>query len=133
VPDAGGSPIQLTQNGGTWPVEAADGFVYYSKTFPSDEIWKVRPDGREETLVVKVPGSDSWSWTLGTAGIYFVTNNNGGKGGVFVYEFQTKRMLSLMSLEKRAVEPALSPDGQSLIFFQIDRYERPIMLVSHFR
>ena len=133
VPDTGGSPIQLTQNGGTRPVEAADGFVYYSKTFRSDEIWKVRPDGREETLVVKTPGSDSWSWALGTVGIYFVTNNNGGKGGVSLYEFQTKKILPLMPLEKRAVEPALSPDGQSLIFFQIDQYERTIMLVNHFR
>jgi Tol biopolymer transport system component len=131
VPDAGGSPIQLTRNGGTRPVEAADGFVYYSKTFRSDEIWKVRPDGEEETLM-KMPGSDSLSWALGTRGIYFVTNNNGGKGGVFVYDFQTKRRLSLMPLEKRAVEPALSPDGQSLIFFQIDQYERTLMLVNHF-
>jgi Tol biopolymer transport system component/DNA-binding winged helix-turn-helix (wHTH) protein len=132
VPDAGGPPIQVTRNGGTWPLEGADGFVYYSKSFHSDEIWKTRPDGGEETLVVKAPELDTWSWDLGPDGIYFVTNNHGGKGTVFLYEFQTKRILSLMPLEKRAVEPAISRDGKSFVFFQIDQYERTIMLVNHF-
>jgi hypothetical protein len=52
VPDAGGTPIQLTRAGGTSPNESADGFVYYSKTFRSDEIWKI-PAGGGETLVIK--------------------------------------------------------------------------------
>ena len=37
------------------------------------------------------------------------------------------------ALEKRVVEPALSPDGKSLVFFQIDQWEQTIMLVNHFR
>jgi Tol biopolymer transport system component/DNA-binding winged helix-turn-helix (wHTH) protein len=132
VPDAGGTPIQLTRKGGTFPNESADGFVYYSKTFLSDEIWKVPPSGGEETLVIKSPGLDSWSWTLGPAGIYFIPESNGGKGVLFFHEFATRKVLSLMSLEKRAVEPAVSPDGSSVIFFQIDQWEQTIMLVNHF-
>ena len=54
VPDAGGTPIQLTRAGGTWPNESADGFVYYSKSVRSDEIWKIPAGGGEETLVIKV-------------------------------------------------------------------------------
>ena len=133
VPDAGGNPIQLTRKGGTWPIEGADGNVYYSKTFRSDEIWKTPRDGGAETLVIKAPGLDSFSWTLGAAGIYFITNGNGGKGTLFFYDFDTRKVLSLMTFEKRVVQPALSPDGKSLVFFQIDQWEQTIMLVNHFR
>ena len=132
IPDAGGTPIQLTRNGGTSPNEGADGFVYYSKSFRGDEIWKVPAGGGEETLVLKAAGVDAFSWALGPAGIYFITESNGGKGVLFFYEFDTRKVLSLMSLEKRAVEPAVSPDGKFLIFFQIDQWEQTIMLVNHF-
>ncbi len=132
MPDGGGTPIQLTRRGGTSPVEGTDGFVYYSKTFRSDEIWKVPPGGGEETLVFKAPGLDSWSWNLGPAGIYFITNGRGGKGTLFFYEFNTRKVLSLMPFEKRVVEPALSPDGKSLVFFQIDQWDQSIMLANHF-
>jgi Tol biopolymer transport system component/DNA-binding winged helix-turn-helix (wHTH) protein len=132
VPDGGGAPIQLTKRGGKSPVEGPDGFVYYSKTFRSDEIWKVPSGGGEETLVFKAPGLDSWSWALGPAGIYFVTESNRGKGVLFFYEFDTRKVLSVMPFDKRVVEPALSPDGTSLIFFQIDQWEQTIMLVNHF-
>ena len=129
----GGTPIQLTKRGGKSPAEGPDGFVYYSKTFRSDEIWKVPSGGGQETLVLKAPGLDSWSWALGSAGIYFITESNGGKGVLFFYEFDTRKVLSLMLFDKRVVEPALSPDGTSLIFFQIDQWEQTIMLVNHFR
>lgn len=132
IPDAGGTPIQLTKKGGTSPNESADGFVYYSKSFRGDEIWKVPAGGGEETLVLKAAGVDAYSWALGPAGIYFITESNGGKGVLFFYEFDTRKVLSLMSLEKRAVEPAISPDGKTVIFFQIDQWEQTIMLVNHF-
>jgi Tol biopolymer transport system component/DNA-binding winged helix-turn-helix (wHTH) protein len=133
VPDSGGTPVQLTSTGGTLPNEGTDGFVYYSKSFRSDEIWKVPPGGGEETRVMKVAGLDSWSWALGSTGIYFITDENGGKGTLFFYDFNTSRVVPLMPFEKRVVEPALSPDGKSLVFFQIDQWEQTIMLVNHFR
>ena len=83
--------------------------------------------------MIKAPGLDSLSWALGPTGIYFITDENGGKGTLFFYEFDTRKVLSLMPFEKRAVEPALSPDGKSVIFFQIDQWEQTIMLVNHFR
>ena len=89
--------------------------------------------GGEETLVFKAPGLDSWSWALGPAGIYFITESNGGKGVLFFFEFDTRKVLTVMPFDKRVVEPALSPDGTSLAFFQIDQWEQTIMLVNHFR
>jgi Tol biopolymer transport system component len=130
VPDAGGTPVQLTRTGGTWPIEGTDGNVYYSKSFRSDEIWKISRRGGEETLVVKATGLDSYSWTLGAAGIYFITNENAGKGTLFLYDFGTGKILSLMPFENRVVEPTLSSDGRFLVFFQIDQWEKTIMLIN---
>lgn len=60
-----GGTIQLTRNGGTFPVEGADGFVYYSKSLNSDEIWKIAADGGPASLVLKVPALNMLLW-LGT-------------------------------------------------------------------
>jgi Tol biopolymer transport system component len=133
VPNAGGTPVQLTRKGGTWPVEGPDGNVYYSKSFRSDEIWKIPRNGGEESLVLKAPGLDSWSWTLAAAGIYFITDENKGKGTLFLYDFETRKILTVLPFEKRVVEPAISTDGRSLVFFQIDQSEKTIMLVNNFR
>ena len=133
VPDAGGTPVQLTRKGGTWPIEGADGNVYYSKSLRSDEIWKIPRDGGEESLVLKAAGLDSWSWTLAAAGIYFITDENKGKGTLFLYDFETRKILTVLPFEKRVVEPAISSDGRSLVFFQIDQWEKTIMLINNFR
>jgi hypothetical protein len=47
--------------------------------------------------------------------------------------FETRKILSLMPFEKRVVEPTLSSDGRFLVFFQIDQWEKSIMLVDNFR
>ena len=81
APDGGGTPVQLTRNGGTSPTEGADGFVYYSKHFRSDEIWKVPVGGGDETLVMKASGLDCFcDWALSSVGIYFVINDSARKG-----------------------------------------------------
>jgi Tol biopolymer transport system component/DNA-binding winged helix-turn-helix (wHTH) protein len=133
VPNAGGTPFQLTRKGGTWPNEGADRNVYYSKSFRSDEIWKIPRDGGEESLVLKAAGLDSWSWTLAAGGIYFITDENKGRGTLFLYDFETRKILTVLPFEKRVVEPAISSDGSSLVFFQIDQWEKTIMLVNNFR
>ncbi len=82
--------------------------------------------------MIKSPGLDAFSWALGPREFTSLPTSNGGKGALFFYEFDTRKVFSLMSLEKRAVEPAVSPDGKSVIFFQIDQWEQTIMLVNHF-
>ena len=134
APDGGGTPVQLTRNGGTSPTEGADGFVYYSKHFRSDEILKVPVGGGDETLVMKASGLDCFcDWALSSVGIYFVINDSARKGTLFLYEFDTRKTRLLMPLGKRVTQPALAPDGKSLVFFQIDQWEQTIMLVNHFR
>jgi Tol biopolymer transport system component/DNA-binding winged helix-turn-helix (wHTH) protein len=129
-----GRATQLTQNGGVYPVESADGFIYYSKALKSDEIWKIPIDGGPENLVLKIPGLDCFcKWALAPTGIYVITERSGQPRTVSFYEFANKRITEVLRLDKYANNPAVSPDGKSLIYVQMDQNDRTIMLVNHFR
>ena len=127
-----GGTIQLTRNGGTFPVEGADGFVYYSKSLNSDEIWKIAADGGPASLVLKVPALNCFcGWALSPWGIYFIVQNSQPYTLSF-YDFRSKNSTEILRLEKYASNPAISPDGQILIYTQLDQEDRTIMLVNHF-
>jgi Tol biopolymer transport system component/DNA-binding winged helix-turn-helix (wHTH) protein len=141
---SGGAPVQLTKNGGVRPVESADGFVYFARTFHTDEIWKIPASGGEESLVMKGTGlRNCWDWALSSAGIYFM--NEEGKNtlsfyefatrarNLSFYEFATRKTFPIVSQEKLYGHPAAAPDGKSIVFSQIDQRDRTIMLVNHFR
>lgn len=48
------------------------------------------------------------------------------------YDFRSKNSTEILRLEKYASNPAISPDGQILIYTQLDQEDRTIMLVNHF-
>ena len=48
------------------------------------------------------------------------------------YDFGGKKVTEVLRLEKFAINPAVSPDGKSLIYVQMDQNDRTIMLVNHF-
>jgi Tol biopolymer transport system component/DNA-binding winged helix-turn-helix (wHTH) protein len=137
---AGGPPVQLTKNGGVSPIESADGFVYYARTFNTDEIWKIPAGGGEETLVMKGTGlSDYANWTLSPGGIHFIRTGRADLpdptlgDAIFFYEFATRKSFPVIFLEKIILHPAVAPDGKFIIFSQIDQWDQTIMLVNHFR
>jgi Tol biopolymer transport system component len=128
---AGAAAVQLTKNGGVGPVESADGFVYYAKTLSTDEIWKIPAGGGQETPVMRGTGLGFWTdWALSPAGIYFVKRE--WNGNLFYYEFATRKTF-LVSHEKFGGNPALAPDGKSIVFSQLDQADQTILLVNHFR
>ena len=125
-----GGTIQLTQRGGMFPLEGADGYLYYSKSVQSDEIWKIPVDGGPESLVVKVPALNCFcAWTLAPRGVYFIASDH---RRLSFYDFSDRTISELLRLEKYTNNPALSPDGKDLIVSQVD-YDQTIMLVNHFR
>ncbi len=129
---SGGAPVQLTKNGGVRPVESADGFVYFSRTFRTDEIWKISASGGQEILVMKGNGLRScWNWALSSAGIYFI--NEEPKRALSYYEFATQKTFPLVTQERLGEQPAVAPDGKSIVFAQIDQWDQTVMLVNHFR
>ena len=126
-----GGTIQLTQHGGMFPLEGADGYLYYSKSVQSDEIWKIPVDGGPESLVVKVPDLNCFcAWTLAPRGVYFIASD---RHRLSFYDFSDRTISELSRLEKHAVNPALSPDGKLLIVSQLDENDQTIMLLNHFR
>ena len=129
---SGGALVQLTKNGGVRPVESADGFVYFARTFRTDEIWKIPASGGEETLVMKSTGlRNCWNWALSSAGIYFI--NEERKRTLSFYEFAAQKTFPLVAQEKIGDYPAVAPDGKSIVFSQIDQLDQTIMIANHFR
>jgi Tol biopolymer transport system component len=100
----------------------------------SDELLKVPNSGGDEISVMKGTGLDCWcNWTLAPAGIYFIDGNTGGSKRLWYYEFATKRLSPLLAFQKHVLNPAISPDGKTLIYVQMDQFDRTIMLVNYFR
>ena len=129
-----GGAIQLTKGGGVFPIEGADGFLYYSKALTSDEIWKIPVEGGAETLVLKAPGLDCFcNSALAPTGIYIIRQESERSRTLAFYDFTSKKMTKVLDLEKMAFYPAVSPDGKSLIYVQVDEHDSTLMLVNHFR
>jgi Tol biopolymer transport system component/DNA-binding winged helix-turn-helix (wHTH) protein len=129
-----GTPVQLTTRGGTAPIEAADGFVYFSRSMWSDEVWKIPSQGGEETLVMKGAGLDCWcDLALGSKGIYFIAGQGPGTRAFFYYDFVSRKTSLLVAVGKFAGNPSLSPDGKSMIYAQTDVVDQTILLVNNFR
>jgi dipeptidyl aminopeptidase/acylaminoacyl peptidase len=75
---SGGRAIQVTRNGGREAFEAPGGeFVYYTKTPPSQGIWRVPVVGGTEVAELKVSGGGTQGkWALGGRGIYYLNQSD---------------------------------------------------------
>ena len=135
VPFKGGSPVKVTRNGGVYAIESDDGrFLYYSK-LEQPGIWKMPLDGGEETRVLDQPGP--WfNWALARTGIYFLNESAKPNGRIEFFDFASRKTTPIFSLEKAASAfggLAVSPDGRSLLYGQIEVDDSSIMWVKNFR
>jgi Tol biopolymer transport system component len=136
VPFRGGSPVQVTRNGGIFGEESSDGrFLYYSKVV-GDGIWKMPLQGGEETHVIDRIGNLGWSaWALGRNGIYFIGDEDKrSRKTIQFFEFATHQNIPIWTLEKPGGSGlALSADRRSLLYDQTEFSQSNIMLVKNFR
>ena len=135
VPFKGGSPVQVTRNGGVYAIESDDGrFLYYSK-LEQPGIWKMPLNGGEETRVLDQPGA--WfNWALAQTGIYLLNESAEPNGRIEFFDFATRETTPVFRLQKPVLGPgglALSPDGSSLLYGQNEFLDSYIMLVKNFR
>jgi Tol biopolymer transport system component len=136
VSAAGGQPVQLTEKGGFEAKESKDGqWLYYSK-FLEQGIWKMPIQGGTGMLVLK-PKCDRF-WDLTDQGICFIDLDAKPHPTVNVYNFDTQRVTRIGTLDKEPVACcdgalAVSPDGQWVLYPQVDHVESHIMLVENFR
>jgi Tol biopolymer transport system component/DNA-binding winged helix-turn-helix (wHTH) protein len=124
----GGSPIQVTRNGGIFGIESSDGkFLYFAK-FQDPGIWRMPLNGGEETRILDAP--EYWfNWSLTNDGIYFLDGTS-----IQFFDFARRQKHSILTLDRDASDGlAISPDHKSLLFAQAKLSEANIVLVENFR
>ncbi len=136
VPAAEGQAVQLTETGGFEAKESKDGkWLYYSKM--SDQgIWKMPIEGGIGKLVLN--RNCGRFWDLTDEGICFIDLAAKPHPTINVYNFDTQRVTRIGALDKEPVTwgggaLSVSPDGQWVLYPQVDRVESHLILVENFR
>jgi len=133
MPAEGGAAVQVTKKGGREAFGASDGkFLYYTK-FGTDGIWRVSIEGGEETKVLD-QGRQNY-WALCSEGLCFYRQAAAGAPVIRLYSFATGRLTDIAELPKaRGYQHlAVSPDGEWILYSQLDRVDSDLMLVENFR
>jgi Tol biopolymer transport system component len=142
VPAAGGLAVQLTKKGGNQPVESPDGkYVYHDKgpgvmpPIREFDAWRTPVDGGEEVRVFENGRS---RWTVVPTGLYFYEPEHPASGdwSLKFFDFARKKIRTVAKLPALPLigqRPAVSPDGRTLLYTQLDLNDSDIMLVDNFK
>ncbi len=143
LPAAGGDAVQVTKGGGQAPSESPRGdAVYYWRGRGTSRIWKVSPDGGEETPIHDSLRPHYWgNWAATDTGIYFFDERampdpgtqSSVKSAVKFFNFATQESTQLATLQKVGWDLAVSPDSRWLLYGQFDQRGSDIMLIENFR
>ena len=134
MPAEGGTPVQVTRNGGIYALESSDGRSLYYLKYETSEIWETPVNGGEERLVLDRCGRILFrNWVVAEKGIYFISFKVRSEGTIEFFEFSTRKLFPIWDLDRPANWGlALSPDGRSLLYVQRDYSQSDIMLVKNF-
>jgi serine/threonine protein kinase len=133
MPAQGGGAIQVTHGGGIAPTESPDGkTLYFTKDVGMDGLWKMPMEGGPETKVV--PSLYRYSYAVTEKGIYFILDATRDRSAsVQFLNFATGMATQIVKVEKPPdLGLTVSPDGRTLLFAQVDRSGRNLMLVENF-
>jgi eukaryotic-like serine/threonine-protein kinase len=143
VPSGGGQVVQVTSHTGWMPMEATDGKVlYYVKTQLSVDpsgapatLWAMPATGGEEHLVTSQ--QIHLHWAVAPNGIYFTDPGTKRLATLKFLDVRTGRISAVATIEKPLTDGgqslAVSPDGRSILYSQVDSVSTDIMLVENFR
>jgi Tol biopolymer transport system component len=137
MPSADGAAVQVTRDGGYGGFESADGkFFYYAKGDTVPGIWRIPTSGGEETEVVGSLESGYWGyWALAENGIYSL--DTAATPGINFFDFTTQSTTRVFDLDshpaREATGIAVSPDGKTILYTQLDALSRDIVLVDNYR
>ncbi len=137
MPAGGGKAVQISRDAGAdLPHESPEGkFVYYSKGWPFPQsVWRVPAEGGEGTKVLDAVHPLAL-WTMGKEGIYFFTVPDKKRhSDLSIYEFATGKTRKILTIERPlGAFFAVSPDGRTILYTQIDETGSDLMLVENFR
>jgi DNA-binding winged helix-turn-helix (wHTH) protein len=124
VPAEGGQPVQITYHGGFSAYESADGWLYYAKTRNADpEIWQVPVNGGTESRVPLLHPSTWASWALTDRGILLLSEYRGQESELEYFDFATRSIHSLATLERASFWLSSSANGSSVWYSELTDYE----------
>lgn len=134
----GGQAIQVTKHGGFEGFESFDGKIfYYSKDRAVPGLWQIPVGGGEEKLLIEHKEAGYWRlWTVTEKGIYYATASAPSQPVIEFFSFETGKYSTIYTLDRQISRSqpglAVSPDGRSLLFTQLDQSGSDIMLVEDF-
>jgi len=125
IPFAGGDAIQVTHHGGFSAFESPDGqMLYYAKTrYQNPEIWQISVNGGTETRVALVHPSTWASWAVTNSGILLLSEYNSSASQLEYFDFATRSIHSLATLEKASFWLGASFDGSSIWYSELTDYQ----------
>jgi DNA-binding winged helix-turn-helix (wHTH) protein/dipeptidyl aminopeptidase/acylaminoacyl peptidase len=135
IQKSGGSPEQVTKQGGFAAEESFDGqYLYYAKhNYESPEIWRMPVAGGNESPVYPGIRPLDWAaWTVLENGIMFVGSGSNGVPTVSFYDFSAQGVRHLAVLDKPPFWLTATSDGKTVIFDQPGQEESHIMLLENF-
>jgi len=135
VPAGGGTPVQITWNGGLHTEESADGkWIYYSKNAETpSSIWRTPRDGGDERLILDRL-SYSTNFVPVENGIYLISAVRRNESTIEFYDFASGRRTPILRLDKPFYwGVALSPDESSLLYSVAEHVSSNLMLVNGVR
>jgi len=138
APAQGGGAVQVTRRGGYEAFESPDGrFVYYSKEFQSTGIWKVAVGGGEETQVLEK--AETAIFAMARGGICFFDWKDALHPVMQFYSVLNQRSTVLYefprgtNLDTGNTGISVCPDGQWILYTQIDQTGSNLVLVDNYR
>jgi hypothetical protein len=132
----GGTAVQITKGvDDDMPQASFDGkFIYFNRGWPRElSVWRIPVEGGEETKIIDGV-SIGGQWTVGPTGIYyFATPDERGRSEVRFYEFDTRKIKKMLTIEHTVgIRMVVSPDGRSIFYPQNDEQGSDLMLVENF-
>ncbi|HUN61417.1 MAG TPA: winged helix-turn-helix domain-containing protein [Candidatus Sulfotelmatobacter sp.] len=121
VPAAGGPQTQVTQQGGFSAFESMDGTtLYYAKSRDAHpEIWEVPVKGGSESRVSLLHPSTWASWAVTGKGILLLSEYRGQSSELQYFDFATRSVHSLATLEQASFWLAASANGTSIWYSEL--------------
>jgi Tol biopolymer transport system component len=140
IPFQGGEATQVTRakDGADVPQESPDGkFLYYCRGWPfAQSVWKIPIERGEENKVLDSVHPYAL-WTLRQEGIYYVTAPDAkGASDLCLLEFASGKIRKILRSQRNLGYSggfAVSPDGRTILYGQMDEAGSDLMLVENFQ
>jgi hypothetical protein len=149
IPAAGGSPVQVTRDGGFIAFESPDGaLLYYSKGRDQPELWKkALPAGEEVPVLPDFAWASYGPWRVTSQGVCFLDRDTkaGSRSPVLKLLPHAGGAAKVLATLEGAAYPlgvsgvtswhplTISPDGKYLLITQLDQRQSNIMIAEGFR